>query len=129
MAREILDGILKELAWNDPYKPGMRASETISELLGRINDLKKGGITPDLFQEILTSNESILKVVNPIISEHFERIDAFGRKKEELEKKIQIFEECTNMVQQMSENSQIAGYDTLLAVIKVSLNDAWDTYA
>jgi DNA helicase-2/ATP-dependent DNA helicase PcrA len=129
MAREILDGILKDLAWNDPYKPGMRASETISELLGRINDLKKGGITPDLFQEILTSNESILKVVNPIISEHFERIDAFGRKKEELEKKIQIFEECTNMVQQMSENSQIAWYDTLLTVIKASLNDAWDTYA
>jgi superfamily I DNA/RNA helicase len=40
-ASRILDDILAPLAWNDPYKPGMRAGETISDILGRIGDLKK----------------------------------------------------------------------------------------
>lgn len=41
MASRILDGILEKLPWNDPYKPGMRASDTIRDILGRIGDLKK----------------------------------------------------------------------------------------
>ena len=40
-ASRILDEILAPLAWNDPYKPGMRAGETIQDILGRISDLKK----------------------------------------------------------------------------------------
>ena len=40
-ASKILDEILEKLPWNDPYKPGWKASETISEILGRIADLKK----------------------------------------------------------------------------------------
>jgi DNA helicase-2/ATP-dependent DNA helicase PcrA len=37
----ILDTILESLTWNNPYKPGFRASDTIKEVLGNINNLKK----------------------------------------------------------------------------------------
>ena len=37
----ILDDILEKLSWNHPYKPGFRASETIKEVLGNIENLKK----------------------------------------------------------------------------------------
>ena len=37
----ILDGILEQLSWNNPYKPGFRASDTIKEVLGNIGNLKK----------------------------------------------------------------------------------------
>ena len=40
-ASRILDDILTPLPWNDPYKPGIRAGETIQDILGRISDLKK----------------------------------------------------------------------------------------
>jgi DNA helicase-2/ATP-dependent DNA helicase PcrA len=37
----ILDSILESLTWDNPYKPGFRASDTIKEVLGNINNLKK----------------------------------------------------------------------------------------
>lgn len=41
LASRILDEILTPLAWDDPYKPGMRASETIRDILGAVANLKK----------------------------------------------------------------------------------------
>lgn len=41
MASRILDDILTELPWNDPYKPRMRASDTIRDILTSIANLKK----------------------------------------------------------------------------------------
>jgi DNA helicase-2/ATP-dependent DNA helicase PcrA len=37
----ILDTILDSLAWDNPYKPGFRASDTIREVRGTIDTLKK----------------------------------------------------------------------------------------
>jgi superfamily I DNA/RNA helicase len=37
----ILDTILEGLAWDSPYKPGYRASDTIREVRGTIDTLKK----------------------------------------------------------------------------------------
>ena len=40
-ASRLLDDILTPLAWDHPYKPRGRASDTISEIRGTIENLKK----------------------------------------------------------------------------------------
>lgn len=127
-ASKILDEILTPLPWNDPYKPGMRAGETIQEILGRISDLKKWGITPTLFRMILEINKRTIDMLAPILKTHFERIDALGQKKEEKLQKIEIFKEMANIVQQLSENENIWGYDSLLRTIQLGLDTAWEEY-
>lgn len=76
-------------------------------------------------------NKRTLDALTPILNNYFERIDALGQKKEDKEKKIALFKEFTDMVQQLSENTdieQIAGYDSLLSLIKLSLDEAWVNY-
>ena len=75
LASQILENILKPLSWNDPYKPGIRASETISDILNSIANLKKGGITPILFRIILEINKRHLEDLKPILNEYFHQID------------------------------------------------------
>ncbi|MBC7498149.1 ATP-dependent helicase [Candidatus Gracilibacteria bacterium] len=127
-ASRILDEILAPLAWNDPYKPGMRAGETIQDILGRIGDLKKGGITPTLYRMILEMNRRTIDGLAPILQSHFEQIDALGQKKDEKLQKIAIFKNITNIVQQLSENESIGGYDSLLHTIQLGLDEAWLEY-
>ncbi|MBP9779384.1 ATP-dependent helicase [Candidatus Gracilibacteria bacterium] len=127
-ASRILDEILAPLAWNDPYKPGMRAGETIQDILGRISDLKKGGITPSLYRAILDSNALILETLTPLLTPYFERIDALSQKKEDKLKKIELFKEMTVMVQQLSVNEDLGGYNPLITTIRQGLEKAWDEY-
>lgn len=37
----ILDSLLEKLPWDSPYKPGYRASDTIKEVRGSIDNLKR----------------------------------------------------------------------------------------
>ncbi len=75
LASRILEDILKPLVWDDPYKPGMRASETIRDILKSITNLKKGGVTPILFKIILEVNKRHLESLTPILGEYFKKID------------------------------------------------------
>lgn len=75
LASQILENILKPLSWDDPYKPGIRASETIRDILNSIANLKKGGITPILFRIILEINKRHLEDLKPILNEYFHQID------------------------------------------------------
>ncbi|MBC7503879.1 ATP-dependent helicase [Candidatus Gracilibacteria bacterium] len=127
-ASRILDEILAPLAWNDPYKPGMRAGETIQDILGRIGDMKKGGITPILYRMILEMNQRTIESLAPILEEYFRLIDELGQKKDEKIQKIAIFHKMTEIIQQMSENENIGGYDTLLRTIQIGLDEAWAEY-
>ncbi len=127
-ASKILDEILEPLPWNDPYKPGMRAGETIQDILSRVGDLKKWGITPTLYRMILEINKRTLDSLTPILGSHFEQIDALGQKKDEKIQKIEIFRKMTEIVQQLSENEKIWGYDSLLKTIQLGLDIAWEAY-
>ncbi len=127
-ASRILDEILAPLAWNDPYRPGMRAWETISDILGRIGDLKKWGITPTLYHMILDMNRRTIDELAPMLQESFEQIDALGQKKDEKIQKIAIFHRMTEIVQQMSDNENIGGYDSLIRIIQLGIDDAWAEY-
>lgn len=127
-ASRILDEILAPLPWNDPYKPGMRAGETIQDILGRIGDLKKWGITPVLYRMILEMNQRTTLMLTPILQAHFEQIDVLGQKKDEKIQKIEIFRKMTEIVQQLSENENIWGYDSLLRTIQLGLEMAWEEY-
>lgn len=127
-ASKILDEILTPLPWNDPYKPGLRAWETIQDILGRISDLKKWGITPTLFRMILEMNKRTLDTLTPLLEVYFDRIDVLGQKKDEKIQKIEIFKEMTNIVQQLSENEKIWEFDSLLKTIQIGLDNAWEEY-
>ena len=130
LASRILEDILKPLVWDDPYKPGMRASETIRDILKSITNLKKGGVTPILFKIILEVNKRHLESLTPILGEYFKKIDELWQKKEEKDKKISLFEEFTNKVSQMSEiwENQIGWYNSLLKTIQISLTESWEQY-
>ena len=79
----ILDHILESLPWDNPYKPGYRASDTIKEVLGNIANLKKWGITPALYDAILDANKQTIDAINPLVEEHWREIDILGQKKED----------------------------------------------
>ena len=125
----ILDSILEWLNWDNPYKPGYRASDTIKEVLWNINNLKKWGITPEYYETIISLNIETIKKINPIIGEYWSQIDSLWQKKEEKEKKIEIFKIFTEKVQQLSDNEKnIGNYERLETIIIRSLNEAWENY-
>lgn len=43
-----------------------------------------------------------IEIINPLISEYWEQIDALGQKKEEKQRKIDLFKLFTENVQQLS---------------------------
>ncbi len=77
---------------------------------------------------ILEMNRRTIDGLAPILQESFEQIDALGQKKDEKIQKIAIFQKMTEIVQQMSENENIAGYDSLLRTIQLGIDDAWAEY-
>jgi uncharacterized protein (DUF4213/DUF364 family) len=68
---------------------------------------------------ILEMNRRTIEQLSPILESHFEQIDALGQKKDEKLQKIAIFHKMTDIIQQLSENENIGGYDTLLKTIQL----------
>lgn len=128
-ASKILDEILENLEWNDPYKPRMNASDTIREILSSIANLKKWWITPVLFGKILETNKRELESLSPLLSETFEKIESLWNKKEGKEKKIELFLKFTEMVQQLSINTEKYGnYESLTEAIYHGLESSLASY-
>lgn len=125
----ILDTILEQLPWDNPYKPGFRASDTIKEVLWNIGNLKKWWITPSFYRSILEANIIAIGVFNPLISEYWEQIDSLGQKKEEKQRKIELFKLFTERVQQLSKiEKNIGNYERFETVFLRWLDDAWENY-
>ena len=125
----ILDSLLEKLSWDNPYKPGFRASDTIKEVKWTIDNLKKWGITPEYYRALLKLNKHAIEKINPLIAKYWSAIDALWQKKEDKEKKIALFEEFTNMVQQLSEwEKNIGNYERFEALISRSLDETWEKY-
>lgn len=128
-ASAILDDILEKLSWDNPYKPGFRASDTIREVKGTIDNLKKWGITPSFYKTVLELNKRALEAFNPLVETYWSSIDALGKKKEDKDKKIALFEEFTNMVRKMSEwEKYIGNFERFESVLLRSLEEAWEWY-
>ena len=68
---------------------------------------------------ILEMNRRTIDGLAPILQESFGQIDALGQKKDEKIQKIAIFHKMTQIVQQMSDNENIGGYDSLLRTIQI----------
>lgn len=127
-ASKILDEILMALPWDNPYRPWFRASDTIKEVLSNIGNLKKGWLTPSLYQEVLEGNKSIIRTLNPLIESFWERIDSLGQKKEEKEKRVSLFEEFTNTVKQLNIYwKRIGNYDDFFSLFVRELEASWET--
>jgi superfamily I DNA/RNA helicase len=75
-AYSIFDTLLEKLPWNHPYKPGFKASETIRELLSDIQDLKKSGLTPEKYKQIIEHNHETLKKLESLLQTSWQKIDA-----------------------------------------------------
>lgn len=125
-ASKILDEILEKLPWNDPYKPGWKASETISEILGRIADLKKWGITPLDFETILEENEAILQKLTPLLQNTFAKIDTLGNSKTEKEEKRVLFEHMRQRIAELWSFESFKWYEHLHTVILRGIDEALD---
>ena len=127
-ASKILDEILMALPWDNPYRPWFRASDTIKEVLSNIGNLKKGWLTPSLYQEVLEGNKSIIRTLNPLIESFWERIDSLWQKKEEKDKKVSLFEEFTNTVKQLNIHwKRIGNYDDFFSLFVRELEASWET--
>lgn len=125
----ILDTILEELPWENPYKPWFRASDTIKEVLRNIGNLKKWGITPSFYRSILETNIIAYETINPLIWEYWGQIDSLGQKKEEKQRKIDIFNIFTEKVQQLSKiEKNIGNYERFETVFLRWLDEAWEDY-
>jgi DNA helicase II / ATP-dependent DNA helicase PcrA len=125
----ILDSILEWLSWDDPYKPGYRSSDTIKEVLGSIGNLKKWGINPAFYRTILELNTRAIEAMNPVIASYWEQIDALGQKKEDKEKKIELFRAFTENIQWASSGEKnIGNYERYETLIARSLDEAWELY-
>jgi DNA helicase II / ATP-dependent DNA helicase PcrA len=125
----ILDGILEQLPWDSPYKPGFRASDTIKEVLGNIGNLKKWWITPDFYRSLLDANLVAIQAINPIISEYWTQIDALGQKKEDKEKKQELFKLFTEKVQQLYIiEKNIGNYERFETVFLRWLAESWEEH-
>jgi DNA helicase II / ATP-dependent DNA helicase PcrA len=128
-ASRILDIILEWLSWDNPYKPWFRSSETIKEVLSLIGNLKKWWLTGDVYKKILTHNQETIDILNPIIENVWEEIDALWQKKEEKERKIELFRKFTDRVLQMSVyEKHIDGYESFLSLFRRSLEESWELY-
>ncbi len=125
----ILDSLLEKLPWDNPYKPGYRASDTIKEVRWTIDNLKKWGITPAYYRSILDLNKLAIEQINPLIAEYWSEVDVLWQKKEDKEKKILLFEKFSNMVRKLSEwEKNIGNYERFETLISRSLDEAWDKY-
>ncbi len=125
----ILDSILESLPWDSPYKPWFRASDTIKEVLGNIGNLKKWWITPEYYASIITLNIEAIWKINPIISEYWGQIDLLWQKKEDKEKKIELFKLFTEKVQQLFNNEKNIGiYEKFETVFQRGIDEAWENY-
>ncbi len=125
----ILDNILEWLSWDDPYKPGYRSSDTIKEVLGNIGNLKKWGIDPVFYRAILELNKRTIVTLNPLIASAWEQIDALGQKKEDKEKKIELFRAFTENIQRANTGEKnIGNYERYETLIARSLDEAWELY-
>ncbi len=125
----ILDSILEWLSWDDPYKPGYRSSDTIKEVLGNIGNLKKWGIDPAFYRAILELNKRTIDALNPLIANAWEQIDALGQKKEEKEKKIELFRAFTENIQRARTGEKnIGNYERYETLIARSLDETWELY-
>jgi DNA helicase II / ATP-dependent DNA helicase PcrA len=128
-ASSILDTILEKLSWDNPYKPGFRASDTIREVKGTIDNLKKWGINPTYYRALLELNKRSIKALEPLIEKYWQEIDVLGQKKEDKERKIALFEEFTNMVRQVSEWEKYFGnYERFESLFLRSIEEAWEAY-
>ena len=108
---KILDTILEKLPWNHPYKPWYTASDMIYELKNTIADLKKGGLTPEQYQEIVQENKRTLDILNPLVEKYFWEIDALWRKKEDIEQKKELFFEFREAIKMLNvPRKNIGGY-------------------
>lgn len=75
---------------------------------------------------ILELNTRAIDRINPLISEYWGQIDALGQKKEDKEKKIQLFQLFTEKVQQLSESEKnIGNYEKFETIFQRSLDEAW----
>jgi DNA helicase II / ATP-dependent DNA helicase PcrA len=123
----ILDTILESLAWDNPYKPGYRASDTIREVRSTIDNLKKWGITPAYYRIILDHNKRAIVSINPLVEKYWWEIDALGQKKEDKEKKIAFFHEFTQEVSRLCTGEKnIGSYEQFETIFVRSLSEAWE---
>lgn len=126
----ILDQILEKLSWDNPYKPWYRASDTIREVKGTIDNLKKWGITPSFYRAMLELNKRAILKIQPIIEKYWQDIDNLWQKKEDKEKKIALFDIFTQMVRQLSEwERNFGNYERFESLFLRSLDEAWEAYA
>ncbi len=128
-ASQFLDAILAPLPWNHPYKPRWNASDSISSIRSTIDNLKKWGITPKIFREILEINRASLEQLWTVMTEIFTEIDALSQKKDDKLKKIELFDKFTKIIQELPENNKKPGnIESILESIKRSLRDIWTEY-
>lgn len=125
----ILDSILEWLSWDNPYKPGYRSSDTIKEVLGSIGNLKKWWINPTFYRTILELNSRAIETMNPIISSYWEQIDTLGQKKEEKEKKIELFRAFSDAIKKYNSwEKNIENYERYETILIRSLDETWELY-
>lgn len=76
---EIIEKIIKDLKWHSRLKSYHPAQgyTYLEDIKARINDIKKGGLTPEEFTELIVENKNFEDEINPLISKIFrERISA-----------------------------------------------------
>jgi len=70
---EIANGLMEALPFGHPFKKQHPRSGYIftRPLLGRISDLKKGGVTPAMLRDVIESNKDFLTAATPIFQQFF----------------------------------------------------------
>ncbi len=120
----IFHEMIADLPWDHLWK---RKSRLIT-LKNTISDLKKAGISPADFREILSINDQILNHISPIIQKSTDFF-SLGQKKEEKIQKIKEFEklrdEITKGVSKYSTTHWL--HETLGPVLMRSLDEAIDS--
>jgi DNA helicase-2/ATP-dependent DNA helicase PcrA len=89
----IFHEMIADLPWDHLWK---RKSRLIT-LKNTISDLKKAGISPADFREILSINDQILNHISPIIQKSTDFF-SLGQKKEEKIQKIKEFEKLRDEI-------------------------------
>ncbi|MES2213626.1 MAG: ATP-dependent DNA helicase [Patescibacteria group bacterium] len=69
---EILSDLFREMSYDNPLRSEHpdQGFVFLKSSLGSISDLKRAGITPDEFSEILKHNEEVIKCVQPLLTTH-----------------------------------------------------------
>ncbi|MDB5260347.1 MAG: uvrD [Candidatus Nomurabacteria bacterium] len=125
---EILKNIFERLEHKHVlggYHPE-RGYAYLKEAQGRIKDIKKGGLSPDRFKEILEENEKALVELNKILSEHLperigkDSISAFEVMRMEFEKSgtnigsmyAKSIENALTLAEATEKNTPLSGWKT-----------------